>query len=71
MNVFQTLLPFSATQIVNLFLNSGYSANHDKGPEFYKFLIPLNIPLVYMKGVEDISESENLYMILILDVRYP
>ena len=30
MNVFQTPLPFYATQIINPFLNSRISANHDK-----------------------------------------
>ena len=33
-NVFQTPLPFFATQIVNTFLNSRISANHNKGLGF-------------------------------------
>ena len=33
-NVFYTLLPFYATQIINPFHNSRISANHDKGEGF-------------------------------------
>ena len=41
---FTNPLPFYATQIINHFLNSRSSANHDKGLEFY----PIGNPYMYL-----------------------
>ena len=47
-NVYQILLPFYATQMINSFYNSIISANHEKGEKFKPFIISL--VRIFVKG---------------------
>ena len=61
-NVYQTPLPFCATQRINPFLNSIISANYEKGEEFQIIRwnpYTLIVPLVYNLFIVSIYNIEN------------